>query len=701
MLKKILFTGILVSSLMSVYAATPTLTLSNTSNGDYVLVSTTGGTPNMPVVLYYYSTLTSGLQSKTIGNTDANGSFWTTVSTGAYGVSSNASVYIIVNGSQSQQVAWPYVNTNSTTGSTLTLSQTGVALSLGHTATITATNGTSMYLFNNTNPSVANISINGNQLTVTANNYGTTIFTICSGSSSNCASVYVVVQSGNAPALTFSQSNATVATGQTIPISIYGGSGVYTILNNSNTGAISTSLSGNTMNVQANSGAGQATITVCTTDMLSCGIVNVSIGTVTSSALSFSQSNPSISIGQTSTITITGSTGGYYISSNSNSGVAQASISGSTLSLYGSSYGSATIVVCSSSGSCGSVFATVAGGGGGGNISLGQSSLVLVTGQVVSIPISGGSLPYSTFNTQNGIVTASISNNLLTVTGVAAGSTSVNVCSSGGGCVVLSVVVNAGTGATSVGTSPGFSQSTATISTGQSVTISITGSGGYYISNNTNPSVATGVISGATVVITGGTTGQTALSICQSTSQCNVITVTVNGVSTNTSSNQIILSPYVPVGQYLTVSIIGQGGPYVISSPNSSYYTATLSGNTILIKGTVVGSAPITVCTTTGSSCTTFTITFGQSNSQTGSSSSGTSSTASSRYMFYNPLKYGSYGDEVVELQKRLHEEGFFNSTYSPNYGPATEAAVKAYQKAHGITQLGNIGPSTRAALNK
>jgi murein L,D-transpeptidase YcbB/YkuD len=84
------------------------------------------------------------------------------------------------------------------------------------------------------------------------------------------------------------------------------------------------------------------------------------------------------------------------------------------------------------------------------------------------------------------------------------------------------------------------------------------------------------------------------------------------------------------------------------------------------------------------------------------------SSTASSNanlpiysYKFNNSLKVGSKGADVTALQQRLTADGFYSGPTSGSFGPLTEAAVKKYQAQHGIDQLGNVGPATRASLNK
>lgn len=52
-------------------------------------------------------------------------------------------------------------------------------------------------------------------------------------------------------------------------------------------------------------------------------------------------------------------------------------------------------------------------------------------------------------------------------------------------------------------------------------------------------------------------------------------------------------------------------------------------------------------------------------------------------------LKNGSKGPEVKQLQEKLGIEG------TGNFGPKTEAGVKAWQKANGLKEDGIVGPST------
>lgn len=54
----------------------------------------------------------------------------------------------------------------------------------------------------------------------------------------------------------------------------------------------------------------------------------------------------------------------------------------------------------------------------------------------------------------------------------------------------------------------------------------------------------------------------------------------------------------------------------------------------------------------------------------------------------------------VLFLQNYLVERGYLTATPNGHFGPATKAAVKAFQKTNGISQTGNVGPLTRNAIS-
>lgn len=75
---------------------------------------------------------------------------------------------------------------------------------------------------------------------------------------------------------------------------------------------------------------------------------------------------------------------------------------------------------------------------------------------------------------------------------------------------------------------------------------------------------------------------------------------------------------------------------------------------------------------------------------------------STNKYIFKNFLKLGQTSEEVRQLQMKLKALGYFTYPQTTSYfGPVTQAAVKAFQKANNISPLGYVGPETRTALNK
>jgi uncharacterized protein (TIGR02594 family) len=62
-------------------------------------------------------------------------------------------------------------------------------------------------------------------------------------------------------------------------------------------------------------------------------------------------------------------------------------------------------------------------------------------------------------------------------------------------------------------------------------------------------------------------------------------------------------------------------------------------------------------------------------------------------------LRQGMSGSEVKQVQVRLKELGFFQGTPQGNFGPLTDAAVRAFQAANGLKVDGLVGPNTWSVL--
>lgn len=59
----------------------------------------------------------------------------------------------------------------------------------------------------------------------------------------------------------------------------------------------------------------------------------------------------------------------------------------------------------------------------------------------------------------------------------------------------------------------------------------------------------------------------------------------------------------------------------------------------------------------------------------------------------------GSSGSEVRQIQEKLKRWGYYNGSVDGIYGSKTEAAVKKFQKANGLTADGIAGKKTLAAM--
>ena len=709
-MKKIKKISLLFVSIMlftaanNAFAMNSTMSVTTDPNNATTATINISGDSNASVIMYYYSTNASGPQVHYIGNTNSNGSLQLSMALSDYNITQNSAMYVSVNGQPSATISWPFSSSGTSSG-TLAFSQTSLAIQVGQTNTITASNnGTySIYLSSNTNPQVANFSINGNQITVSGLTSGQTTANFClinaATSNSNCATVYVVIQNSGTQALSFSQNNTSIISGQNIQITISGGNGFYQVQNNSNPSIISTSLNGPTLTMYANGTTGSTTVMICSTDMNACGTVIASIGTYTTSGigLSLSSTYPTITTGQTQIVNISGGYGNYYISSNSSANVVQTYLSTSTITLYGNAPGNSTVLICSPSGSCGTINATVVSTSGGA-LSLSQNSLSLVNGQVSSISITGGTSPYSVIQNDTGKVQYSLSGSILTVTGISMGASSATICSAGGACVTLSITIN-GAASTISGVQPVFSQNNFSMNTNQTTAVYLSGNNGYYISNNSNQNIISASISGNSIIIFGITVGSANITVCQAGGQCNILYVTVSNAAASTVSSVPITfdksSLSINVGGVSSVYVSGGSGTgyYTSYNSNSNSIGTYVTGSSLIITGKASGSGTLSVCSS-ANVCGSIAVTIN-------GTSQVTTTSASKNFMFAKHLEYGMRNTDVTELQKRLTEKGVYTGPITGYYGTLTTAAVKKFQKLNNLDQLGSVGPGTRTALNK
>ena len=61
--------------------------------------------------------------------------------------------------------------------------------------------------------------------------------------------------------------------------------------------------------------------------------------------------------------------------------------------------------------------------------------------------------------------------------------------------------------------------------------------------------------------------------------------------------------------------------------------------------------------------------------------------------------KYGSRGDEVIQIQTKLKRWGYYNGNIDGIYGSQTQEAVRYFQRKNGLTVDGIAGPATLKAM--
>jgi hypothetical protein len=607
------------------YGRTPSLSV-NLEGSDLVRVVVSNADPYASITLarrQQGSSLWTTISN--FGTTDSSGYSSQTTNLASYGSNSQIEFYAEVGGRQSNIVnIFPSGNCygyncnncyNSNCGGNLSFSQTNVSLSVGQSTTVTANYYSiliyppvnSLYIASNSNSNVASAYASGsNQVVINALQSGSTTLNVCVSGGSQCGNIYVTVSGGMTGQITFSDTNPSLATGQSRQINIntpYLFSGTYYVSNNTNSGVVTTSVSGSTLTLYGQS-SGSTTITVCQSGGSSaCGSLYVTVSGGMTGQITFSDQSPVVNVGQTRQINIYAPylySGSYYVSSNSNSSAVSASVSGSSLNLYGIASGSSTVMVCQSgaSSNCGSLYVNVTGGGYG-NVTFSNSNPSMSVGQSLTVYAyssnNSGNNFYISSNTNSYVVSANVSGNTISLYGQQAGSSTITVCSnSASQCGYLYVTVGGSGGYGSVS----FSENNVNINIGQSRSVNVYGGSGsnYYLSSNSNSYVVTPSLSGSTLNLYGVNSGSSTITVCQSGGgNCGTLYVTV-GSSGNTGSlyfsstglSQPVLNQY--YSQQL--SVYGGNSPYyfylnsgslpqglTLSSSGQIYGTPSVSGS--------------------------------------------------------------------------------------------------------------------------
>ncbi|MDE2019511.1 MAG: peptidoglycan-binding protein [Patescibacteria group bacterium] len=417
-----------------------------------------------------------------------------------------------------------------------------------------------------------------------------------------------------------------------------------------------------------------------------------------------SQYAVTVGLGQTMTVT---SQTPVYLLSNPAPTVASVSANGTQIAITGNSIGSSLVSVCAvgTASSCSNLTVNVQSG----VVSLptfSPQNLSLTVGNSQNVAISNGSGPYTvSANSSSGVATASLASSTLTVSAVAPGNTAITVCGQNSACSTLNVAVSAS--ASNAGSNSGanqyvnFSTASATVAAGQSLNITLSpgymaGSNvtSYVVFNNQNPGVAGATISNTNLLnVKGVSAGSDLITVCAAGTGCNSMTVTVTGTAAPAQT-----AAAAPQTQTQTAT----GAQSTPTATPVSTVTGTATNASLVAAIQSLQGVMAQLVGQIQSLQTQLTQVLAQANVGDATSHAGTAvgAAASGKYVFTELLTVGSQDAEVTVLQQDLAKLGYYSGAVTGYYGPATEAAVKAYQSANGLTPVGYVGPGTRAALN-
>lgn len=311
--------------------------------------------------------------------------------------------------------------------------------------------------------------------------------------------------------------------------------------------------------------------------------------------LSLSQTYVNVNVGQS--VTVTAYPANYQVvnqTANSNTYAALANVSNNVITIYGVGNGSTQMTFCTYDNTCGTVYVTVGGSNNNfGQITLSQSSVSLNVNQSASVSVynSFGGTVYISNNSNSSVVSAYVSGNTLSLTGLSSGSSTITVCGSNqSSCATLYVTVS-GSSYTNVT----FSQNPVSLNYQQSTTVSLYGNnynyGNFYISSNSNSSVVSASVSGSSLYLYGQSQGSASIVVCQANNSCGTLNVTVGfGGGSGTLYLNTTTLPQYTVNQYYfsQLNVTGGNSPYTFSLTSGNLPSGISLGSSGQIFGTAV-----------------------------------------------------------------------------------------------------------------
>lgn len=242
-----------------------------------------------------------------------------------------------------------------------------------------------------------------------------------------------------------------------------------------------------------------------------------------------------------------------------------------------------------------------------GSLPLSRNSVTVRPNENTTISASVSSSLSVSENTNPTVAGAYINGNQIIISGVNVGTTNIKVCATGIGCSTIIVTVQNSINSSDT-VSINLSESSGVLSVGQGKSVSISGSGNYYMSSNSNPAVASASVSGSTLLVNSILPGTTQISVCTTgvnSSSCARFDVTVTGTAPSNTTTQvdndsiIKFSPSsvnMTIGSRQSVQIIGSAPFSVYSNSDTHALTANVSDSMLDLTALAYGGVTVKVC---------------------------------------------------------------------------------------------------------
>lgn len=241
-----------------------------------------------------------------------------------------------------------------------------------------------------------------------------------------------------------------------------------------------------------------------------------------------------------------------------------------------------------------------------GTLSLSQSNVYLNVGQntTVTVSVSAGQIVNILSISNSYVAYANISNNVVTVYGLANGTAQIQLGTYDNSSATINVSVGGSGNSYSNYGVISFSQNNVSLTAGQSLSVNIYNNNNYnygetyYISNNSNNSVVSASISGSTINLNALSSGSSTITVnsSQNSNNSGTLAVTVTGYNylSNLTFSQSNLN--LNVGDSRIIDVYNASGTLSVSNnSNSNVASAWVNNNQVMVYAINAGSATITV----------------------------------------------------------------------------------------------------------